>query len=88
MKSIAVLGSGIAGLSAAWLLNQKHDVYVFEKQMIVIVAKNKPTARQFGIAIQEHKITKEYLAVVHGAPEEKKFTVEALVEEMINFMDK
>lgn len=32
MKSIAVLGSGIAGLSAAWLLNQNHDVYVFEKQ--------------------------------------------------------
>jgi len=48
-----------------------------ETSGVVIVAKNKPTARQFGIAMQEHKITKEYLAVVHGTPEEKKFTVEA-----------
>ena len=48
-----------------------------ETSGVVIVAKNNPTARQFGIAMQEHKITKEYLAVVHGTPEEKKFTVEA-----------
>lgn len=30
-KNIAVIGSGIAGMSAAWLLSQKHDVTVYEK---------------------------------------------------------
>ena len=29
---IAVVGSGISGLGAAWLLNRKHEVHVFEKR--------------------------------------------------------
>lgn len=33
--NIAVVGSGIAGMSAAWLLSKKHNVTVFEKQMRV-----------------------------------------------------
>ena len=29
-KTIAIVGSGIAGLSAAWLLSRDHDVTLFE----------------------------------------------------------
>lgn len=29
--NIAVIGSGIAGMSAAWLLNQRHNITMFEK---------------------------------------------------------
>ena len=31
-KSIAVVGSGISGLSAAWLLNRRHNVVLYEKE--------------------------------------------------------
>ncbi|WP_245601026.1 FAD-dependent oxidoreductase [Marinobacterium jannaschii] len=30
-KKIAIVGSGISGLSCAWLLNQVHDITLFEK---------------------------------------------------------
>jgi predicted NAD/FAD-binding protein len=29
---IAIVGSGISGLAAAWLLDRRHDVYLFEKR--------------------------------------------------------
>lgn len=28
---IAVIGTGLAGLAAAWKLSEKHDIIVFEK---------------------------------------------------------
>ena len=34
-KKIAVVGTGISGLSAAWLLNQRHDVTVYEQNNYV-----------------------------------------------------
>ena len=30
-QNIAIVGSGIAGLSAAWLLSKKHQVTIYEK---------------------------------------------------------
>ena len=31
--NIAVIGTGIAGMSAAWLLNQRHRLTIYEKNM-------------------------------------------------------
>jgi predicted NAD/FAD-binding protein len=31
MEKIAIVGTGIAGMSAAWLLNSHYDITVFEQ---------------------------------------------------------
>lgn len=46
-----------------------------ETSGVVIVAKNKDSARRFGIAMQERRIEKEYLAIAAGHPVEDHFVV-------------
>jgi 23S rRNA pseudouridine1911/1915/1917 synthase len=39
-----------------------------ETSGLVLIAKNAVAARRFGLAMQRHRITKEYLAIVSGWP--------------------
>jgi 23S rRNA pseudouridine1911/1915/1917 synthase len=48
-----------------------------ETSGLVLVAKNAAAARRFGLAMQEHRIAKEYLAIVWGWPEWEDTTVDA-----------
>jgi 23S rRNA pseudouridine1911/1915/1917 synthase len=43
----------------------------------VLVAKNQPAARRFGIAMQERLFHKTYLAIVHGWPEWETLDLDA-----------
>jgi 23S rRNA pseudouridine1911/1915/1917 synthase len=40
-----------------------------ETSGLVLIAKNAPTARRFGLLMQEQRIAKEYLAIVWGWPD-------------------
>jgi 23S rRNA pseudouridine1911/1915/1917 synthase len=48
-----------------------------ETSGLVLVAKNAAAARRFGLAMQEQRIAKEYLAIVWGWPEWQEITVDA-----------
>lgn len=48
-----------------------------ETSGLVLVAKNSATARRFGIAMQEQRIAKEYLAIVWGWPDWESKTIDA-----------
>jgi 23S rRNA pseudouridine1911/1915/1917 synthase len=48
-----------------------------ETSGLVLVAKNANAARRFGLAMQEQRIAKEYLAIVWGWPEWEEIAVDA-----------
>jgi 23S rRNA pseudouridine1911/1915/1917 synthase len=50
-----------------------------ETSGLVLVAKNAAAARRFGLAMQEQRVAKEYLAIVWGWPEWAMTTVDAPV---------
>ncbi len=48
-----------------------------ETSGLVLAAKNRDTARQLSLLMQERRIHKEYLALVLGWPDSTRFTVDA-----------
>ncbi len=50
-----------------------------ETSGLVLVAKNPDTARRFSIAMQERRVKKEYIALVHGWPDDGAFTADGAI---------
>lgn len=48
-----------------------------ETSGLVLVTKHAAAARRFSIAMQRRRVKKEYVALVHGWPEDDAFTVDA-----------
>ena len=48
-----------------------------ETSGLVLVAKNAAAARRYGLLMQEHRIAKEYLAIVWGSPDWEEISVDA-----------
>ena len=71
-KNIAIIGSGVSGLTAAYLLSKKHQVTVFEKNdyigghtATVDIEKNgKPYAIDTGFIVFNDKTYPNYLALL------------------------
>ncbi len=51
-----------------------------ETSGLVLVAKTSGAARRFGLLMQEHRIRKEYLAIVTGWPDWEKTTVDSPID--------
>lgn len=48
-----------------------------ETSGLVLIAKTAASARRFGLAMEQRRVAKEYLALVHGWPEWETTTVDA-----------
>lgn len=50
-----------------------------ETSGLVLVAKNRETARHFSLQLERREMDKEYLAIVHGWPESDEWRVEGAI---------
>ncbi|MFT5758358.1 MAG: putative NAD/FAD-binding protein [Alteromonadaceae bacterium] len=72
MKNIAIIGSGVSGLTAAYLLSKKHQVSVFEKGDVIgghtatvdVEVEGKPYAIDTGFIVFNNKTYPNYLALL------------------------
>ncbi len=72
MKNIAIIGSGISGLTSAYLLSQKHKVTVFEKNDYIgghtatvdVTVDNKPYAIDTGFIVFNEKTYPRFLTLL------------------------
>jgi predicted NAD/FAD-binding protein len=72
MKNIAIIGSGVSGLTAAYLLSKKHHVTVFEKEPIIgghtatvdIEKSGEKFAIDTGFIVFNNKTYPNYLALL------------------------
>ena len=55
-----------------------------ETSGLVLVAKSSAAARRFGLLMQQHRIAKEYLAIVWGWPEWERRSVDAPLDRQGN----
>ncbi|TPH12085.1 NAD(P)/FAD-dependent oxidoreductase [Litorilituus lipolyticus] len=72
MKNIAIIGSGISGLTAAYLLSKKHHVTVFEKNAMIgghtatvdVTVDNQDYAIDTGFIVFNNKTYPNFLALL------------------------